>query len=210
MKIDFERYSKYPPMKRSFYISLLSFLAVCCSPDSRPVIENNNQYPDQKTTTLYTIKSGNHYSEQNLPQVMNRNSMSAMVTFDSSAIYTSVDANNQADVNKLMGFSDCGGDHQQNSARLGWSWRGEKLVLYAYSYVNKIRIIKDLGNFDLNEPIHCSIKAENKYYYFRAGTATDSIARFCTDYNSSRYKLFPYFGGDEVAPHEIKMMIVED
>ena len=101
-----------------------------------------------------------------------------------------------------MGFSDCGNDHQQNSARLGWSWTNEKLMLYAYSYVNKERIIKSLGSFNLNQPINCSIKAENRYYYFKADNITDSIPRFCADYNSSRYKLFPYFGGDEVAPHE--------
>ncbi len=60
MKVGFERYSSYPPMKRSCYIALLSFFTVFCSPDSQPVIENNNQYPDQKIPTLYIIKSGNH------------------------------------------------------------------------------------------------------------------------------------------------------
>jgi hypothetical protein len=198
-------------MKRSFYTLLLSFFAIFCRhQESQPVVNNNDQFPDQRTSILYIIKSGNHYSEQNKPQVMIRNSMSARITFDSSAMYTSVDANNQADVNKLMGFSDCGNDHQQNSARLGWSWTGRKLVLYAYSYVNKTRIIKNLGSFNLNKPIYCSVKAENKYYYFQAGNITDSIPRFCTDYNASRYKLFPYFGGDEVAPHQIRILIAED
>jgi len=197
-------------MKHCFYTLFLCLAGISCSKTKiEPTVSNTIQFPDQRTTTLYLIKSGNHYCEQNLPQIMNRSSMSARITFDSSAIYTSVTTDNQGDVNKLMGFSDCGNDHQQNSARLGWSWSGQSLVLYAYSYVNKVRIIKNLGNFGLNKPINCSIKAENGYYYFKADNVSDSIARYCSGYDSSRYKLFPYFGGDETAPHDVKILIAE-
>jgi hypothetical protein len=197
-------------MKQTLFLLLLAFSAVCCTPDSQPVVEQKDQFPDLRTSTMFVIKTGNHYSEQNAPQIMNRSAMSAHVTFDSSAIYQSVDPVNQGDVNKLMGFSDCGNDHQQNSARIGWSWTGEKLELYAYCYVDKARVIKSLGNFPLNKAITCSISAKDKYYYFKADNINDSIPRFCADYNSSRYKLFPYFGGDETAPHEVKILIVED
>ena len=198
-------------MKRSFNLIFLGFFAVFCNKqESKPLPEKTLQFNDQKGTISYLINKGNHYCNQNQPQIMNRNSISARVTFDNSAIYTNVDADNQGDVNKLIGFSDCGNDHQQNSARLGWSWNGTNLVLHAYAYVDKARIIKTLGIFDLNKPITCSIKAENSYYYFRADGHIDSITRFCADYNNYRYKLFPYFGGDETAPHEISILIEED
>lgn len=213
MKTSFMRFREYPfPMKQYFYILFVSFLSVFCNKkESRPAdINNDLQFSDQKKSISYLIKLGNHYSEQNQPQIMNRSSISARVTFDSSAIYTSTDAGNQGDVNKLMGFSDCGNDHQQNSARLGWSWDNKNLVLYAYAYNQKARIIKTLGNFDLNKSINCSIKAENNYYYFKADNYTDSIRRYCADFKDYRYKLFPYFGGDETAPHEITILIEED
>jgi hypothetical protein len=35
------------------------------------------------------------------------------------------------------------------------------------------------------------------------------LPRHCTGSNYTRYKLFPYFGGDEVAPHRIKIKITE-
>jgi len=211
MKVLLIRSIGYLPMKTTLYILLLSFVAAFCSKQNiQPVFDNTEPFPDRRTSVLYVIKAGNHHSEQNQLQVMHRSSMSAVVTFDSSAIYTSVDATNQGDINKLMGFSDCGTDHQQNSARIGWSWSGENLVLYAYSYFDRKRIIKTLGNFSLNIPIACSIKAENKYYYFKAGNITDSVSRFCADYEGNRYKLFPYFGGDETAPHEVRILITED
>ncbi|MEO5997667.1 MAG: hypothetical protein ABIN89_13085 [Chitinophagaceae bacterium] len=199
-------------MKQCFYVLFVSFFAVFCNKqESQPVEMNDDlQFTDQKSTIFYLIKKGNHYCEQNQPQLMNRNSMSAKVTFDSSAIYTSTDAGNQRDVNKLIGFSDCGNDHQQNSARLGWLWDNNKLVLYAYAYNQKARIIKTLGNFDLNKTINCSIKAEKNYYYFKADSHKDSIPRYCADFKDYRYKLFPYFGGDETAPHEITILIEED
>lgn len=163
----------------------------------------------QKAMT-YIIKKGNHYSEQSEWRILNDPFISARVTFDSSAMYTTIEKSNQGDINKLIGFSDCGTDHQQNSARLGWSWNGRELILYAYAYVNKVRLSKTLGPVPLNQPFACSVKAENNYYYFKVNRYTDSIPRHCTGYIGDHYKLFPYFGGDETASHEIRISIVED
>jgi hypothetical protein len=129
------------------------------------------------------------------------------VIFDSSAIYSTVDLSNQGDINKLLGFSDCGTNHQENSARLGWSWNGNELIIYAYAYVNKVRISKTLGPIELNKPFACSVKAEEGFYVFKAGNMIDSIPRYCNIYTGTRYKLFPYFGGDETASHDIKIAI---
>ncbi len=197
-------------MINCFRILLICVIAISCDKPDGLLPGNEVAFSDLRNTTKYHIKKGNHYAEQNAPQVMHRDSISATVTFDSSAVYTSVDPGNQADVNKLLGFSDCSNDHQQNSARMGWSWNGHSLELYAYAYTQKSRTIKSLGNFDLKKPVHCLIRAKNRYYYFQAGSSTDSIPRYCDEYNGSRYKLFPYFGGDETAPHEIIILIAED
>lgn len=197
-------------MKNRFTKVFICFLALGCAKPDGLLPRNEVAFADLRNATTYLIKTGNHYSEQNAPQVMQRDSISATITFDSSAVYTSVNSGNQADVNKLLGFSDCANDHMQNSARIGWSWNGHSLELYAYAYTQQSRTIKSLGNFELNKPVHCLIKATNNYYYFHAGNTTDSIPRYCDEYNGSRYKLFPYFGGDETAPHEINILIAED
>lgn len=158
----------------------------------------------------YLIKKGNNFCEQAGLTVLYTDAIKAQVIFDSSAIYTSVLAENQGDINKLIGFSDCASEHQQNSARLGWSWNGKKVVIYAYTYVNTERISKPLGMVELNIPFACSVRAENKYFYFTAGNYSDSIRRYCAGFTGQRYKLNPYFGGDETAPHDIHIAIAEE
>jgi len=191
------------------FIVLLCIISVSCTksvqtePQVTPVLTHLNSL--QK----YIIKKGNHYADQNALQVLNSSAIVASVMFDSSAIYTTVNSFNQGDINKLIGFSDCGTEHQQNSARLGWSWNGKNVIIYAYSYVNTERISMPLGPVELNKSFNCSVKADNDYYYFQAGMYTDSIRRHCNSFTGSRYKLFPYFGGDETAPHEISIVIKE-
>lgn len=180
-----------------------------CEKDTVVVAPAENPLLDTKRTE-YLIKQGNHFCEQNGPELMIDPVIRATVTFDSSAAYTSLDTVNQGDVNKLIGFSDCNTNHQENSARLGWSWNGKKIALYAYAYSNKARIIKALGNVDVNQSFPCSVTVGAGYYYFKVNNRTDSIARFCTGHTGYRYKLFPYFGGDEAAPHDVRIIIVEE
>lgn len=195
-------------MKRTIYfLIIINFFSYSCDkPDDTAELTP----PSVDTLVTYVIKQGNHYAEQSGLQLMNKTAIVAHVTFDSSAIYTSVDPVNQADVNKLIGFSDCGTDHQQNSARLGWSWNGSELILYAYAYVNSQRIIKTLGPVPLLQPINCSVNATDNYYYFKVSDHIDSIPRHCIGYTGVGYKLYPYFGGDEVAPHEVRIAILEE
>lgn len=196
-------------MKKIIYFLILVKLTSCSCEKPDIAAELTPPKPQQDTVVTYIIKKGNHYADQSSLQLLNKPAIVARITFDSSAIYTSVDPVNQADVNKLIGFSDCGTDHQQNSARLGWSWNGNELILYAYAYVNSQRIIKTLGAVPLKQTINCSVNAASNYYYFKAFNYTDSIPRHCLGYTGVSYKLYPYFGGDEVAPHEVHIAILE-
>ena len=159
--------------------------------------------------TVYLIKKGNHYAEGNELKILHSQQINCQVLFDSSAMYESVNPENQGDVNKLIGFSDCNDNHQQNSARIGWSWNGTSVMLYAYAYINKERIIKLLTAVPVNEPIRCSVKAQGENYYFTTGNHMDSLPRHCKWYTGTAYKLYPYFGGDETAPHDVKIVIRE-
>jgi hypothetical protein len=194
-----------------FYLLLVAIVPVSCKKDTvDPITGKGNFIPVLSTNPgLYTIQKGSHYCDQTKIELINKPSITAVVTFNNSAKYTSLTAENQGDVNKLIGFSDCGSDHQENSARLGWSWNGQALVIYAYAYNNKQRITKTLGTAPLNEPFTCSVKAEKGQYYFKLNNTVDSIPRHCSEYTGMHYKLFPYFGGDEVAPHPISLKVEE-
>jgi hypothetical protein len=72
--------------------------------------------------TLYTIPKGQHFAASNSFQSVDTDTLQFMVQFDSSAIYQTIAAENQHDINKLYGFSDNGAAHHQLSARFGWSW----------------------------------------------------------------------------------------
>lgn len=194
-----------------FYLMIVVIIPPACKKESLEPIRGKQNDPMVVTGLLntYTIQKGSHYCDQTHFEIIIKPSVSAVVTFDSSAIYTSVAEENQRDVNKLIGFSDCGTDHQENSARLGWSWNGEKLVIYAYAYNNKERITKTLGTAPLDKPFSCSVKAGKGQYYFTLDNVRDSIPRHCGDFTGTHYKLFPYFGGDEVALHAVKIIIDE-
>lgn len=201
-------------MKRVLYVAVV--IIVCgglffysCEKDQVVIAPVENPALDAKAIT-YLIKQGNHFCELNGPKLMIDPVIHATVTFDSSAIYTSQDAVNQGDVNKLIGFSDCNANHQENSARLGWSWTGKKIALYAYAYSNKVRFIKTLGTVDVNQSFPCSVRAGAGYYYFTVNNHVDSLVRSCSGYSGYRYKLFPYFGGDEAAPHDVRIVVVEE
>ena len=157
----------------------------------------------------YFIAKGNHYSDQSGQVTLNSPRIKCQIIFDSSAIYQNSDVNNQLDVNKLIGFSDCGAGHQENSARLGWNWNGEKVVIYAYAYSGLQRIIYPIDSVKIGQIFSCSVEAIEGFYHFSVEGSKYSIPRYCSGYSGASYKLFPYFGGDEAAPHDIRILIRE-
>jgi hypothetical protein len=162
-----------------------------------------------KGFTEYFIGKGEHYSAQSGQVILSAPRIKCEVIFDSSAIYQNSQAYNQGDVNKLIGFSDCGVAHHENSARLGWNWDGKQIIIYAYAYSNTQRIILPIDSVKIGKSFSCSVEAIEGSYYFAVGETRVSIQRFCNNYSGSFYKLFPYFGGDESAPHDIRIFVRE-
>jgi hypothetical protein len=192
------------------FFAMLAAVFSCGKPEV-PESENDEPgNPDISAFEKYVIKKGNHFAEQSRVVVLSGNGVNCKVMFDSTAVYSTTAANNQGDVNKLIGFSDCNTDHHENSARLGWAWSGKELVVYVYAYSNGIRAIRKLSTVDIRKIFSCSVTAGENQYYFTVAGKTDSLARHCRGGTFSRYKLFPYFGGDETAPHDINIFIKEE
>lgn len=178
-----------------FLYGILLFLISGCEPE----------WPDPYTT--FIIPAGEHSAGVDI-QLLQVDELKFQAVFDESAIYTSQLAENQWDINKLMGFSDCNSHHHENSARFGWRWLDDQLEIMAYCYVNGERISEKIGELPLNTPGKFSLKLKADSYSFSFDSyPIVEIPRQNTCDKGAYYMLWPYFGGDETAPHEIRIRI---
>jgi hypothetical protein len=155
----------------------------------------------------FVIKKGNH-SSRSKAQTLMTNRLRFEALFDESAIYTSIDPIQQHSKNKLMGFSDCNSVHQQNSARFGWHWIDEGLHVTAYVYANGQRLEEYIGEVQLNQFHRYEVGFEDDYYFFRLDDLPEvRVERKASCRMGLFYVLWPYFGGQETAPHDIRILI---
>lgn len=154
---------------------------------------------------VYTIKKGEQYST-NAIKFVSASSMRFEATFDQSAVYTTAAASNQADINKLYGLSDGNTHHHTNSARFGWRWFNNRLEIHAYTYRNMARMSELVDIVELNKPYTYEIRLEDNKYIFVLNDKRVELPRAFTG-KGEGYMLYPYFGGDEVAPHDIQIKI---
>jgi hypothetical protein len=132
---------------------------------------------------------------------------------NSTAQYESHDPENQSDINKLYGFRE--GVSTNNSARIGWNFKDGKLWLYPYVHSAGINYgsqdPKPLCSVEFGEQFKCSIRATAGSYFFTVDTKEGNYAatgpRDKRWWHWPRFLQFPYFGGDEVAPHDITVCI---
>ena len=162
--------------------------------------------PTTTTFTSYTIQAGNHSCDQSTLKSVKTSEMKFVALFDQSAIYTSVIPGNQYDIHKLYGFSE-GFNNQYNSARIGWNWYNEALHLHAYVYNKGVRMYQEIKTVAIGAEIQCSIKVSGSSYIFTVDGTQVTMSRGLSTSSASGYQQYPYFGGDEVAPHKITIKI---
>lgn len=157
--------------------------------------------------STWLIKKDNHYAETGSFSKFNGTIIQFKAIFDSSAIYQTKLISNQNDINKLYGVADCGTHHHENSARFGWRWNGETVEILAYYYVNKVRKSVKLGNAGIGQENRYVISVEGNQYVFQYNEKVTKVERHCDSPEFDGYLLYPYFGGDETAPHDISIHI---
>ena len=188
-------------------LSLFALLVSCQSLSEATDISEFEDTPEP-VAVVYIIPKGAHASSNSGFKMVNTQKLRFEVTFDSSAVYTSAKPENQLDINKLYGLSDCATHHQVNSARFGWRWNSNKLELHAYTYQGGSRRSEFIAVAALGKPLVCELSLEDGKYTFRAGESQVVLPRACNG-KTDAYQLYPYFGGDEVAPHDIRISIKE-
>jgi len=173
-----------------YFVFILFFLFSCEK-------EDINGY------TTFKIKKDSHKSNYSL-RFTNKNNLIFLVQFDSSAIYKTVSPVNQWDVNKLIGVSD-GGFHGANSARFGWRYVDGNLELLGYTHYKGKFNFEKIKNIKIGEVYTLNLLINEKYMFI-VDKDTVIMDRY-PNYYSKSYYLWPYFGGDEVAPHDITIKI---
>jgi hypothetical protein len=194
------------------FIVALSIATISLGSCKKDILDVVNSQPeaDNKGFREYVIKAGQHYSNQSGYFPISLTEMKFIVRFNESAIYSTRHEHNKRDINKLFGFSDNSKQHHEYSARFGWRYMDDKLTLHAYVYNNGKRVETELGQIQLNKDYTCSIKVSGGKYIFTLDGKSTQMNRSALTAKAEGYKLFPYFGGDETAPHDIKILIREE
>ena len=112
----------------------------------------------------------------------------------------------QGDINKLFGVGYWP-HHHNNSVRFGWNYlKGDDIEIYAYWYRDTARYSKHLGTVKIGMwhtyVIMPSANSHNLQVIGRGIAYTVPVP-------GSRYgyHLGPYFGGNQVAPHDVTIMM---
>ena len=177
---------------------------------SKTHVAEEPKQPEVKSTfTTYTINAGKQFCNNNPYVTTSYSELKFLAKFDSSAIYSTKDPGRQNDINKLFGFSDNNAMHHQFSARFGWRWSNNALWLFGYTYNNGVNEFKELGTVALGKENSFGIKVTSTAYLFLLNNTIDSLPRKSTTVKAEGYKLYPYFGGFESAPHDISIFIRE-
>jgi hypothetical protein len=196
--------------KNSLACCMIAFLFAACSKSVETGSIKDVQPPSPVNTPAfvdYLIKKGEQSCNSNPYQPVNISELKFMVKFDSSAIYQTVDPDNQVDINKLYGFSDNNALHHQFSARFGWRWRNNELQVFGYIYNNGTMSFKQIGTAKIGEENNCSIKVASNKYIFTLNESSIEMPRASTTGTAIGYQLYPFFGGTEMAPHDVHIWI---
>lgn len=197
-------------MRTQFVYFFLLLTLLSCNKSAEPKVDDDTNSTDNNSEFVkFTIPFGQQSSDKNVFKQTEYAEQKFIVKFNNSAIYTTIDTANQYDINKLYGFSDNNAHHQQFSARFGWRWKDSELHLFAYVYNNGLITKEDLGEIKIDSEVSCSIKVAPGAYIFKVNDKTFPIPRTSTTPKGIGYKLYPYFGGNEMAPHTISIWIKE-
>lgn len=164
----------------------------------------------------FKIKKNSHYSGLHINPFINKSELLCKVIFNETCKYN-LETIDQLDFNKLIGLSF--GLHHNNSIRIGWRYDNinNKIEICPYIYYlgNKPKgwEVPVISYINLNEQYYFKIKrTHDKYIIEVLANTTDLISYYEFPITSSSipkfgYVLYPYFGGNRKAPHDIEIEI---
>lgn len=159
---------------------------------------------------IFKIKKDKHYSNGFFHKLIHlfrdKKYVKHTIMFDDSFEYD-LGTEDQLDINKLFGYS-IGFNHHKNSVRFGWNCIKGELCIYTYCYFNGERKMDFLTTIKPNTENKFSINDKGDYYLFTVIDHNDKITQTKIDKVKKsffKFNLWPYFGGNRTAPHDIKI-----
>lgn len=164
----------------------------------------------------YHIKKGKHSASGFNFGFTIKNRIKFRACFSQSCLYD-LQSNDNYDINKLFGFSTTWFHHKQ-SARVGWRCvDGNQIELLTYSYNDSKRALDEsdlLGEVKPNQWFVCEIIDHEDCYEYRFSFENNEEKRLTIakdkkqkDWFIFHYYLYPYFGGNRPAPHDIEIYL---
>lgn len=151
----------------------------------------------------FTIKKGKHYHSNIFARIffLNfRKEIKYFVKFDNSCWYNYVN-NDSNDLNKVFGYG--GVNNQKRSARFAWKPDFDNegiLKIYAYVYDNGKRIIEYVCDIKTDDQREFILKKKNGFEFF---ISSENKHIPVNGRIPTWIKFWPYFGGNNKAPHNI-------
>ena len=159
---------------------------------------------------IYTIDKFRHRHNSWIPlfeRITWDNKVHFIFKFKTDPSYKVPNKEDQKDTNKIFGISDSW-HHHQHSVRIGWRHDSDtKETTYCvYYYRDGKRYTEDLGSLKMNQDIYVCIEIKKDCYRVTTIDKQVDIPR-TSKWFGPRYFLFPYFGGQQVAPKQFKIKI---
>jgi hypothetical protein len=159
---------------------------------------------------IYKIKKGTHGPWYDWSLHLGINSFKIKAKFTESCLYDKLDR--EDDLNKLYGFSL--GRHHTNSLRIGWrpsrKYKDE-IEIWSYIYTNSERTYRLLKTVTINDWHEYEAHWVDGVITIRITdpSRVDNVYSFIAPQPKTKigYMLFPFFGGQAPAPHNMKLYI---
>jgi hypothetical protein len=152
----------------------------------------------------YYIFKGFHFSFPFIPRFYyKRKVFKWEVVFDNSCRYN-IGKEDQADWNKLVGVSN----HifpRKYSVRFVWRWYNDELQLGVYHEINKKPASYVIYTPKKNEPVKLELYIGHNFVTAKANGKWKYNYPFVS--KKLRFRLNPYFGGNNPSPHLIKIKL---
>lgn len=155
---------------------------------------------------LFTIPAGEHSSQGlHLSLILGCSRMQFSAKFYPNCIYKPQREPEQ--ISKLYGLS--WGHHHDCSARIGWRSDGTKIEVMSYVYVgHDQRESKHLGWVDVQEWHEYLIERDGKAVSLSIDGG-DPVVHTVFAPLAASYRLYPFFGGEIPAPHEMWIEVAD-
>lgn len=178
-------------------IILIFFLFITSCSTNPPMIDVEDDF------TTYGIKQGEHSSGNHISLTLSKK-IECLVVLTETCIYD-LNSDDQGDINKLFGLSDSY-NHSDHSARFGWRYFNNRIEILSYVRRDGNFYYEFIGVVEPNQINVYKIEIlEDKYRFYFNKKILDMDRT--SKYSGIRYKLYPYFGGNNFAPHNVFIKI---